>query len=220
MKKIWALIFSIIIGIPAFCAEPDNTGLDELDKNGLLLANPLPEKEAVLIRKFQEKEGTSLLNGDIKKLNQRYRHEPITVEKLRGGEVLVVTIPASLLFTPNDTLLRDNAWRALAPFKRFLRDPDMYWVILDMHSDNTGNTAYTDQLTLERVTSVFDWFMNQGCNTNFLFPTASGSWDPLPGVDNLSMKNRARNRRLEIYLVPGRKMFDEAKKGRIIFGKQ
>ena len=110
MKKIWALIFSIIIGIPAFCAEPDNTGLDELDKNGLLLANPLPEKEAVLIRKFQEKEGTSLLNGDIKKLNQRYRHEPITVEKLRGGEVLVVTIPASLLFTPNDTLLRDNAW--------------------------------------------------------------------------------------------------------------
>lgn len=217
MKKIWAIACSILLGSLTLAAAPPESAaseLDELDKNQLLLANPLPQKEAELIRKFQEKEGTTLLNGDIKKLN---RHEPIMVEKLRGGEVLVVTIPASLLFLPNDTTLRETAWRALAPFKRYLNDPDMYWMILDMHSDNTGNSQYTDNLTLARVTSVFDWFADQDCDTRYLFPTASGAYDPLPGVDYLSMKNRARNRRLEIYLVPGRKMLSEAKKGRIAF---
>ena len=219
MKKIWAIVCSMLLTVGAtYAAQPSSASdLDDLDKNQLLLANPLPTKEAELIRTFQEKEGTTLLNGELKKLNQRYRHEPVTVEKLRGGEVLVVTIPASLLFLPNDTVLRENAWRALAPFKRYLRNPDMYWVILDMHSDNTGNAQYTDELTLDRVTSVFDWFADQGCQTEYLFPTASGAYDPLPGVDYLTMKNRARNRRLEIYLVPGRKMLSEAKKGRIAF---
>lgn len=219
MKKIWVIVCSIILGVMTLTATPPESDaeLDKLDKNQLLLANPLPDKEAELIRKFQEKEGTTLLNGDIKKINRRNRHEHIMVEKLRGGEVLVVTIPASLLFLPNDTTLRKTAYRALAPFKRYLRDPDMYWVILDMHSDNTGNSQYTDNLTLERVTSIFNWFANQDCDTRYLFPTASGAYEPLPGVDYLSMKNRARNRRLEIYLMPGRKMLSEAKKGRIAF---
>lgn len=220
MKKIWALVCSMIIGcgMAVYSAEPSAAGLDELDKSGLLLANPLGTgKEAELIRKFQQKEGTTLLSGEIKKLNERYRGQQITVEKLRNGEVLVVTIPASLLFMPNDTILRPTASRVLASFRRYLKNPDMYWMILDMHSDNTGNTAYTDNLTLQRVMSVFDWFEDQGCDTKFLFPTASGAWDPLPGVDNLSMINRAKNRRLEIYLVPGRKMLEAAKKGHIAF---
>lgn len=220
MKNIWILICSLIIGYQSVIKASEPTpvsNLDELDKTGLLLATPLSGKEATLIKEFQQKEGTSLINGEIKKLNDRYRREPITVEKLRGGEVLVVTIPASLLFMPNDTILRQIAGRVLSPFKRYLKNPDMYWVILDMHSDNTGNTEYTDNLTLERVTSVFDWFEDQGCNTQYLFPTASGAWDPLPGIDYLSMSNRAKNRRLEIYLVPGRKMVEEAKKGKIAF---
>lgn len=31
------------------------------------------------------------------------------------------------------------------------------------------------------------------------------------------MTNRAKNRRLEVYLVPGKKMLEQAKKGRIVF---
>ncbi len=219
MKKIWALVCSIILGSALSVQAIDPSSLDELDKNGLLLALPLGKdsKEANLIRKFQEKEGTTLLNGDIKELNKRNKREQITVEKLRNGEVLVVTIPASMLFMPNDIDLRQNAARVLMPFKRYLKNPDMYWVILDMHSDNTGNSQYNDNLTLERVTTIFDWFEQQGCNTQYLFPTASGQWDPLPGVDYLSLNNRAKNRRLEIYLVPGEKMLQEAKRGRIAF---
>ena len=36
-------------------------------------------------------------------------------------------------------------------------------------------------------------------------------------LENNSMSNRERNRRLEVYLVPGKKMLEQAKKGRIVF---
>lgn len=215
MKSLFLAICLLIAGA-SYAYEPSTQGLDDLDKTGLLLANPLHGREAELIKRFQTKEGTTLLNTTLPRPTGS-KYERITVEKMRNGEVLVVTIPASMLFLPNDTELRGDASNVLTPFKRYLRNPDMYWVVLDMHSDNTGNMQYTDSLTLERVTSVFDWFADQGADTRFLFPTASGNSEPLPGNNNLSMRERAANRRLEIYLVPGRRMVEAAKKGRIEF---
>ena len=58
MKKIWAIVCSMLLTVGAtYAAQPSSASdLDDLDKNQLLLANPLPTKEAELIRKFQEKE--------------------------------------------------------------------------------------------------------------------------------------------------------------------
>lgn len=91
----------------------------------------------------------------------------------------------------------------------------MYRVMLVMHTDNTGNEAYREQLTVDRVNTVFDWFVNSGSDTRYLFSYAIG--DSMPLRANDSMDNRDKNRRLEIYLVPGQKMVDQAKKGRISF---
>ena len=41
--------------------------------------------------------------------------------------------------------------------------------------------------------------------------------DEMPLKANTSMENRDANRRLEIYLMPGEKMVEQAKKGRIAF---
>lgn len=225
MKKILTAVFSIIITgsmlaqQPATNAAPDN--LDDLNKNELLGANPLGA-QSEFIKKFQHMQGTRLLNQKIMSAGGRTQMmfkdvEGVMVERTRNGEVLVVTIPASHLFMPNQTVLRPDAGRLLTPFLRYLTKPDMYWVILDMHADNTGSEAYTDQLTLDRVNSVFNWFMDKDADTRFLFPTASGASDPLPGHDNESMSDRAANRRLEIYLVPGKRMLEQAKKGKIEF---
>lgn len=187
-----------------------NVNLDELDKYGLLLANPLG-KQADLIKKFQVKEGVAILNGPLA------RYSDIKVEKMRDGEVLLITIPASRLFMPNDTVLRRDAGKYLSPFKRYLKMPDMYWMVLDMHTDNTGSEQYTDELSLQRVSAIFDWFEDEDCDTRYLFPTASGASEPLPGNDNETLAKRAENRRLEILLVPGKRMVEEAKKGKIAF---
>lgn len=183
--------------------------LDDLDFIGMLNSVDVGNASE-LIQKFQNKEGkTKLLNGKYNPAGE------CTVEAYRNKEVLLITIPAHLLFAPNQTELRSGAEEYLRPIKRYLKDPDMFRVMLVMHTDNTGSEEYRSQLTLDRVDSVFDWFEESGADTRYLFSYALG--DDMPLLPNNSMENRRRNRRLEIYLVPGTKMVNEAKKGRIAF---
>lgn len=192
--------------------ENSNTrieALDELDFIEMLNSVDV-SKTSDLIQKFQTKEGkTRLLNG---KYNPKGE---CTVEAYRNKEVLLVTIPAHLLFTPNSTDLKKEAGEYLAPIRRYLKEPDMYRVMLVMHTDNTGSETYREQLTADRVNAVFDWFENSGSDTRYLFSYALG--DDMPLRPNDSMENRDNNRRLEIYLVPGEKMLEQSKKGKISF---
>lgn len=184
--------------------------LDELNFIEMLNSVPVDQKSAELIRKFQEKEGRNRLFG--REYNAK---NECTVETYRNKEVLLVTIPASKLFAPNDTVLRRGAATLFNPLKRYLKDPDMYRVLTVMHTDNTGSAQYRDKLTEERSRAITEWFEDQGCDTEYLFSYAFG--DDMPLVENNSMSNRERNRRLEVYLVPGKKMLEQAKKGRIVF---
>ena len=134
------------------------------------------------------------------------------VEIMRDDEVIVVTIPASQLFEPNDTVLTQVGETLLKPFLRMIKNPGFYKLLLVMHSDNTGSSAYTLNLTRQRVNAVFDWFDENG-SVDYVVPYALGDTDPI--VDNNSVENRKRNRRLEIYLVPEKTMIQQAKKGNI-----
>lgn len=134
------------------------------------------------------------------------------VEIMRDDEVIVITIPASQLFEPNDTVLTSVGETLLRPFLRMIKNPGFYKMLLVMHSDNTGSSMYTLNLTRQRVNAVFDWFDENG-SVDYVVPYALGETDPV--VDNNSVENRKRNRRLEIYLVPEKTMIQQAKKGNI-----
>ena len=91
-----------------------------------------------------------------------------------------------------------------------IKNPGFYKMLLVMHSDNTGSSEYTLNLTRKRVNNIFDWFDENG-SVDYVVPYALGENDPV--VDNNSVENRKRNRRLEIYLVPEKTMIQQAKKG-------
>lgn len=168
-------------------------------------------KAADLIRKFQDLEARQkLMNGPLSP-----RNGGCTIEAFRKKEVILITIPAEFLFAPNSTELSASASKLLNPIKRYMKNPDMFRVLLVMHTDNTGSEEYRENITAERVDAVTDWFYDNGADTSFTFSYAFGDDNPL--VPNTSMENRAKNRRLEIYLMPGEKMLTEAKKGKIDF---
>ncbi len=158
----------------------------------------IPSKQVAQVRDIQK--------GEVKRLKAVKGYE---VETLRNGEVIVVTLSAASLFAPNDTTLLAGADALLRPILPCLRTPDYYHVLLVMHSDNTGNDAYTYALTTKRVLDVFDWFERNGAVIDYLVPYAAGSHEPLQ--PNNSVENRNRNRRLEIYLIPGEAMFAKRK---------
>lgn len=130
------------------------------------------------------------------------------VETMRGGEVIIATVPNDELFFPNDTVLKPTAGKYLRPYAGFLKKKDMYRMLLAMHSDDTGSESYTDALTSRRVLAVLDWFQRNAENSEYVIPYAMGASEPL--FKNNSVSNRENNRRLEIYLVPGRAMIKAA----------
>lgn len=202
------LIFSSLFILLPFISHAQ-TELDEMTKEELLFSLALG-KQAPLIKKFQEKEATRLLNN-----NYNPKKNGCNIETMRRGEVIIITIPTDLLFLPNERTLIDDCDNLLSPIQRYLKTPDFYRVLLVMHTDDTGSETYTDELSLDRVDAVFDWFETHNTNTTYLFPTASGASEPLFGTKNNTVKNRAKNRRLEIYLIPGEEMLRQAKLGRI-----
>lgn len=168
-----------------------------LDDN---LSTPALDKEASLITKFQL---------DIARSIKRDKYN---VELMRDGEVVVVTIPAGQLFNPNDTVLTDLGKIVLKSFLKYLKTPDLYKMILVMHTDNTGSESYTMGLSQSRVDAVFDW-IGSVSNTDYVVPYALGSVDPL--YKNNSVENRRMNRRLEIYLVPSNEMIKQVQNGKL-----
>ena len=205
-RPIAAMMLGLCAILPVSAQKPEE--LDEMSFAEILNSVD-PGKQVDLVRTFQEREASSVLlkNRNITEANG------CTVDAIRNREVLVVTIPASKLFGPNQTELLESAGRFLEPFRRYLKEPDMYRVLVVMHTDNTGSEAYRENLTVERAEAVADWFEASGIDTEYLFPFAMS--DDIPLVANDSFENRERNRRLEIYLVPGEKMIEKAKKGRI-----
>lgn len=133
------------------------------------------------------------------------------VETTRNGEVIIATIPCGNLFKPNTAEFKASAGKYLKTYLRFLSEADMWRMLLSMHSDNTGSVAYTDELTTKRVVAVLNWFKKNAATSDYVIPYAMGASDPL--VENNSVDNRDKNRRLEIYLVPGRLMIKKASKG-------
>lgn len=134
-------------------------------------------------------------------LKQRYK-----VETMRAGEVIVVTIPSDDLFLPNDTLLSPDAPSMLRPLLPLFRDPDLFKLVYAVHTDNTGSPEYIDNLASARNQSIYAWLMDVAKVNPDLFIINYDMGDSRPLTDNNSRANRALNRRIEFFLVPGPKL--------------
>ena len=191
----------LMTALPLSLSGKDNVDIYELSLDENLLTPEIKsEKQADKIRDYQY---------DIAVAFSRSNYD---VEIMRDDEVIVITIPASQLFDPNDTVVNRVGQELLKPFLRMIKNPGFYKMLLVMHSDNTGSQAYKLNLTRQRVNAIYDWFEQNG-SVDYVVPYALGDTDPL--VDNNSVENRKTNRRLEIYLVPEKTMLQQAKKGNI-----
>lgn len=130
----------------------------------------------------------------------------------RDGMVLMVTVPASELFAPNDTIISHSAPQKLKPLAQPLRVPDKYKLLVVVHSDDTGSEEYLYDLTRARADAIRNWIADQGIPVDAVVPYGLGYDEPI-SVE-VSRKGRAANRRVEFYYVPGPIMLEELKAGR------
>ncbi|MCM1337598.1 MAG: OmpA family protein [Candidatus Amulumruptor caecigallinarius] len=179
----------------------ESAALDmELEEN--LATPPVQPAEKEAVKRY--------MRALAQKLGQKYK-----VELMRGGEVVVVTIPTDALFLPNDTLLSPDAAAQLRPLLPLFHTADMFKLVYAVHTDDTGSESYNDDLSSARSQSIYAWLMEDGHVNQDIFIINYEMGDSRPLAPNDTRARRAANRRLEIFLVPGPRLITLAHEGKI-----
>ncbi|MDO4320806.1 MAG: OmpA family protein [Bacteroidales bacterium] len=137
----------------------------------------------------------------VDQLRRMLLRSGMSVESMRDGEVLEITLSCTSLFAPGATDLKKSGTDLLKPLATVVREPSKYKVLVAVHTDDTGDTMYADSITAARANAIDDclWTMAGERDTNVV-PYGLGRDEPR--VPNNSRSNREINRRVEIYIVP------------------
>ncbi|MEY2785716.1 MAG: hypothetical protein RL277_1926 [Planctomycetota bacterium] len=111
---------------------------------------------------------------------------------------LKVEIPSDISFAVGSATLEPRLRPVLEAFAHGLdRDPETLVRVVG-HTDNTGSDAINEPLSLRRADTVRLFLEDRGIKTSRIETVGRGSREPLAANDTAD--NRARNRRVEIFL--------------------
>ncbi len=197
MTTMRGIILSIAMILAVFMSAADFDPLTaDIEAN---LRNPaVPAKAAQAV------------SSSMGQLLRTFRGAGYSVQAVRDGQVVVVTIPVVKLFEPCSATLLPDASEELRPLMPYIKRSDNYKVIVAVHSDNTGDSIYSDRLTADRANAVDEFYfnLNNGTDTGII-PYGIGSDEPVEA--NNSIVGRARNRRVEVYFVPTEEFIDKVR---------
>lgn len=134
------------------------------------------------------------------------------VETMRNGEVVIVTFRSDELFYPNESRLLSTASKHLSKMTRYLNRPDMFRVLIAVHTDDTGSSLYKYDLSESRINSILDYYEDHTVDVDSIIGFAKGDEDPL--LENSTRANRAKNRRVEFYIIPGEALLEAARRSK------
>ncbi len=147
----------------------------------------------------------------MEQLERALKSVGFSATRVRSGEVVLVTIPCDRLFAPNATVLKSTASGHLAQLVPYVKRSDNYKVVVAVHADNTGDTSYADKLTADRANAIDEFFYHRNGNADTgIIPYGIGADEPV--MSNVGVRNRAANRRVEIYFIPTGSFIDKVQK--------
>ncbi len=112
---------------------------------------------------------------------------------------LKLDIPSDISFDTNRADIKPNFRPVLDKFATTLKENPNTNVTIVGHTDSTGGDAINDPLSLNRAAHTRDYLTARGVAANRIQVQGRGSHEPL--VPNDSEANRARNRRVEIFVA-------------------
>ncbi|GHF43090.1 OmpA family protein [Seohaeicola zhoushanensis] len=118
------------------------------------------------------------------------------------GDRLIVTLPQDILFATDSYAVRSDLQRDLGALASNLRAYPNSTVQVVGHTDNTGDAAYNQDLSERRASSVGSVLINSGVAAGRIQIVGRGEDAPI--ASNLTPEGRARNRRVEVVIIPTR----------------
>jgi outer membrane protein OmpA-like peptidoglycan-associated protein len=105
------------------------------------------------------------------------------------------------LFDTGQATLKPGSTRMLVNALEAIKAHPKERILVAGHTDNMGGTGTNLQLSVARAMAVRDWLM-EASNVPASRFAIQGYGDARPIADNDSADGRARNRRVEITLIP------------------
>lgn len=114
-----------------------------------------------------------------------------------------INIPGNIVFELDSAKIMENdpgTQEVLAQLKQFLdENPRVTKIRIEGHTDNAGEDAHNDKLSVDRALAVKAWLVAKGVPATRVVAVGFGEKRPL--ADNATEEGRAQNRRTEFHIA-------------------
>jgi outer membrane protein OmpA-like peptidoglycan-associated protein len=140
------------------------------------------------------------MDKQIKELKEQTAGSGVDVTESDNGQAILVNLPEGVTFDVGSFTLKPQFRATLDRVAESLRQyPDS---LIDVygHTDSTGSDAFNQTLSENRARTVANYLTSQGVSAARV--RSQGFGETMPVADNTTEEGRARNRRVEIKIVP------------------
>jgi outer membrane protein OmpA-like peptidoglycan-associated protein len=102
-------------------------------------------------------------------------------------------------FEVGKDIIRPISFKQLDEVVKIVNEYADYQLIIDGHTDNTGKADKNKILSEKRAAAIKNYFLKKGIDANRMIATGYGDTKPL--VENNSVANKAKNRRVELNMI-------------------
>lgn len=197
MKYILVAIISFLVSFGALCQNVYNSSTSlKLEEN--IKTPSVPSKNSAAVGRH------------IQTIKKKFDDKGFHTKTVRNGEVLLLTIPVDKLFGANRTELLSQASQTLGYLRQAIVHPESYRIIVAVYADDTGDDEYTLELTKKRADAIRDALIEISDGT--VATNIDYYWFGAEefAVPNNSIQNRAKNRRVEVYIVPEKQIISRS----------
>lgn len=137
---------------------------------------------------------------DKQEAELRKKLENSGVDVQRQGDTINLVVPSAISFATNSAELTPNFYESLNKVGESLKAYNDTTVQIVGHTDSTGSASYNQQLSVNRANAVVVYLSAQGIAPERFQAIGMGKNQPI--ADNNTVEGRAKNRRVEIKIVP------------------
>ena len=140
------------------------------------------------------------MDKQMKELKEQTAGTGVDVTPTDDGQAILVNLPDGVTFDVDSSTLKPQFRGTLDQIAQSLQQyPDS---LIDVygHTDSTGSDAYNQTLSENRARTVANYLVMRGVSETRI--RSLGMGETMPVASNETVEGRARNRRVEIKIVP------------------
>ncbi|MDN3646985.1 OmpA family protein [Pontixanthobacter aestiaquae] len=140
------------------------------------------------------------MDQQIKELKEQTAGSGVDVTEVDGGDAILVNLPDGVTFDVNSYTIKPTFRNTLDTVSASLQQYPDSLVDVYGHTDSSGSDSYNQRLSEQRAEAVANYMSSRGVSSARIRWQGFGETAPI--ADNTTAEGRARNRRVEIKIIP------------------